>query len=220
MENVENKMSETFAEFGESPNQMEGEVIVTKITEIVTEVHHYDFKSLSLEEIANIQNIPIIPKEETFPNFNQVLVRNKYYKLYLAKTDKLSVCSLLILNDVSNNKNDFGKLLQKLAQLNDLTAKCVVKLRGIVILEPENQCYLLFEPLMSSYRKKLDEKIGIEANTKYAILFYLIELISQCHERDIGLMDIKPSTLLFNNFEEFKYLIPFCKLYNLKFKIS
>lgn len=206
-EEVVNKMSETFADFSGGGEAISEINIPKEGSEIIISQEIVDYNNMTIEEIVTKANIPVLKDAETFPNFNQVFVHTKHFKLYLAKHDTLQTASLLVLNDIDKKKTEFGNLINKLARLNEINSRNLLKLKGVVVFE--TKAYLLFEIILSSYLKKINEKVPIETNFKFTTLFYLIETISLCHEKDIGLLDIRPSLLLFNNLDELRFLIPF-----------
>jgi hypothetical protein len=150
-----------------------------------------------------------VPKEKTIPNFSQVYVHNKYHKFYFAKNEDLGPCSMIVLNGITDKKVIFGNLCSKLERYNQIEGKAVLKLKGIVIME--TNCWLLFEPILSSYKNKIKEKVPMDNTFKFITLFFLIELVFLAHQNQIGLLEIRPSNLLYSNIDELKYLIPFRK---------
>jgi serine/threonine protein kinase len=219
MENHDNKLSETFDNFGEVQQQIEKTEsvpvggIAEEAKEVIEEVkkieEDIDVNNTSLEDILKKLNFELLPKDDITPNYNQVFVKNKYFKLYYAKSVKFSACSLMVLNDVENKKNDLFVLLSKLSMLNSITCKALLRIRGISI--DGNKCFILFEPILANYRRKLRENTKLDESRKFCTLFYLAELIFQCHEKEISLLDINLSTLLYNNLDEFRYLIPYAE---------
>jgi hypothetical protein len=221
----ENKMSETFDNFGEGPKEenlmletvnLVGEVIDALTTNsfttsILQEIPvNLDYESMEIEEIIKKYNFEIIPKEEVQPNFTQVYVHNKFHKFYLAKCSKLGPCSMIVLNDVENKKTQFGTLLANLSKINsEINIRTLLKVKGITIRD--KQVFLIFEPILTSYKNKVLSNQVNDINLKYITIFYLIELMCECHSKQIGLQTLRPSTLLYNNVDEFRYLITFRK---------
>lgn len=208
---MENLGNETFDNFGDAGNMdipvgveqgqiLEGENIQEEVV---------DYEKMNLEEICKKFGFEVIPKETIFPNFTQIMSHNKYHKLYLAKTDNFGPCSLLILNDAGNKKLTFASLMTKLSLVNDVNCKGLLKIKGVSIVD--SSVYFLFEPILSSYRNKIKQKSMIDSNFKFVTLFYLIELAQLLHEKRVSLIEIRPSNILYNNLDEFRFIIPFRK---------
>jgi hypothetical protein len=223
MDNPDNKLSETFTIPNDNPEEKEKIPVIDEVANLIMNQKIaeeiklsdnnddlIDFSALSIEEIVKKLGFPIFTKEETYPNFS-VFIRNKYHKFYAAKNDKLGGCSIIILNGVNIKKEKFGRLLQQLAKLNQIPSRCLMKCRGVVLVE-EGQVFLIFDFVCNSYKKILDEKKKIEDNFKFITLFYLIEIIVQCHEKGISLLDIRPSNLIYNGADELRYLISYRKI--------
>jgi hypothetical protein len=200
--------NETFNDFGDkSPIggdmnlQMEQNMLMDQ-TQLNT-----PYESMSITEIIKKFNFQIFFKDEIQPNFTQVYVHNKFHKFYLAKNPTIGPLSIIILNDVANKKSTFAKLLEKLSTMNDTNSKYILKLKGIVNID-DKQVYLVFDPVLSSYRNKYKAKL-VDLNFKYITIFYMVELVHQCHAKNVGLETMRPSTLLYNNLDELRYLIPY-----------
>jgi hypothetical protein len=201
--------NETFDNFGDPGNMPVGGEVPVEGGEAILQEEVIDYSVMTLEELCTKFGFEIIPKETVFPNFTQVFAHNKYHKLYLAKTDKFGPCSLLILNDAETKKLTFASLLTKLALVNDVACKGLLKVRGVSIVD--HHVYFLFEPVLSSFKNKQKERVGLDSNFKFVTLFYMIELAYLCHEKRVSLIEVRPSNILYNNLDEFRFLIPFRK---------
>lgn len=167
------------------------------------------FESMSITEIVKKFNFQIFFKDEIQPIFTQVYVHNKFHKFYLAKNPTIGPLSIIMLNDVNSKKSIFGRLLQKLSIMNDINSKYILKLKGVVNID-DKHVYLVFDPVLTSFRNKLKSKL-VDVNFKYITIFYLVELVHHCHSKNLGLETIRPSTILQNNADELRYLIPYSK---------
>jgi serine/threonine protein kinase len=208
---MENAGNETFDNFGDpgNMNMPVGEEQGQQIEGENPQEEVVDFENMSLEDICKKFGFEVIPKETVFPNFTQVMAHNKYHKLYLAKTDNFGPCSLLILNDAGNKKLTFASLMTKLSLVMDVNCKGLLKIKGVSIVD--SSVYFLFEPILSSYRNKIKEKSALDSNFKFVTLFYLIELAQFLHEKRVNLIEVRPSNILYNNLDEFRFIIPFRK---------
>jgi serine/threonine protein kinase len=204
--------NETLNDFGDK-SPIGGDNINIEVEQnmlIQPPVSNTQYEAMTIVEIMKKFNFQIFFKEEIQPNFSQVYVHNKYHKFYLAKNNTLGPLSIIVLNDVSNKKSVFGKLLEKLSNINDINCKNILKMKGIVNID-DKQIYLVFDTVLTSYRNKFKAKL-IDISVKYITIFYLCEIVQQCHSRQIGLEVIRPSNLLYNNIDELRYLIPFRKI--------
>lgn len=171
------------------------------------------YEKNSIDYIINRFDFEIFSKEEIQLYFTQVYVHNKSHKFYLGKSSTLGSLSVIILNDVSNKKSLLGSLLEKLAYMNEINSKYLLKLQGIVNND-DKQVYLIFDPVLTSYSDKIKTKPA-DLKLKYTMIFHLVELVHHCHSKSVGLETIRPSNLLLNGNDELRFLIPFRKLYYL-----
>jgi len=171
-------------------------------------IENLDYEQMSIEDILKKNKVEIYNNEDTQPLFNQVMIRNKYFKLYMAKNTTLQNCSLMVLNDVDKKKKIFGELLENLSKLDPVNSNFVLKLKGANAFP--NKVYLLFDLVMINYLEK-KKQYEIDNNFKFCVLFFLIELLSALHEQIIMIEDIRYSLILFDNMDELKYMIPFGK---------
>jgi hypothetical protein len=169
-----------------------------------------DYSSFTIEEIISKFPFTIIPKEDITPNFSQVYVHNKYTKLYLAKTNKFGPCSLLILNEVDSKKMTFANLLTKLSFVNDLNCKGLLKIKAISIVN--RAVWFLYDPIMNTLKNSKKTKSNTDLNPKFSVLFYLIEMVHYLHDKRNSIMELRPSNVLLNSHDEFRYLIPYRKM--------
>lgn len=165
-----------------------------------------DYESMSIHEILKRNKVEIFNNEDTQPLFNQVVINNKHFKLYLARNSTLQNCSLMVLNDVDRKKKTFGKLLENLARLDQVNSNFVLKLKGANAFA--NKVYLLFDLVLMNYSAK-KKQVESNNNFKFCVLFYLIEMLSALHEQTIILEDLRFSLLLLDNIDELKFMVPF-----------
>ena len=168
--------------------------------------------SKPLKEIIAHLKLQEISIGEIVPNFSKVLFQNKIFKFYMGKLSSSGVCSLIVINGISKAKSDFLVILNMLSKVQSIDHISLLKLKGVVIID-ENTCYLLFDPVMSSYFKRKKEGVNISSTEKFIFLFYIIEMLAKLHEKVISIDDLKQDNILFNSYEEFKYLIPLSNLF-------
>jgi hypothetical protein len=209
---VEHKsIDDTFLHFGDGhkiagegePNLNLG-VETTKI-----EDEKFDHSSKTFPEILEHSKITLIENSEIKPNFSSVLVKNRYNIIYSGELSNVGSCSIVVLNGIQENKNDFGQILMSLGKISALNAPRSLKLLGVSLFD--DKAYLIFEPISTSLIKKTRDN-AVENNAKYITMFYLIELTMQLHEKNISILEVKEDTILYNKNNEFRYLIPFSKL--------
>ena len=133
----------------------------------------------------------------------------------MGKNNTFGVCSLMVLNGITLRKKEFIRILKMFSSIKELDCKYLIKLKGISVIS-DDTCYLMFEPIMNSYNKKNKEGTKYSDIEKFALLFYVIEMTSQLHENKISIEEFRLDNVIYNSFDEFKYLIPMSKL-NLKF---
>ena len=209
---VENKLEDdTFLQFGEG-NKIagEGEPNINLGDDAVKhEEDKMDFSGKSFSEILDHFKISLVPNNEVNPNFSSELYTNRYNKFYPGEYTNFGICSIVVLNDINENKQDFTNLLVHLGKLSSINASRSLKLLGVSLFD--NKAYLIFEPISSSLSKKIRES-AIENNGKYIGMFYIIELTMQLHEKNISISDVKDDTILYNKNNEFRYLVPFSNI--------
>jgi len=193
--------NDSFLVFGDTSNleinNQDNAIIITP------EIH--DFSTKSLEEICLITNFNVITEDTTIKTEN-ILLKNRYVCFYDGSNNTHGEVSIIILNGLTENKQDFGCLLLKIKKLNDLNIKYNLRTIGIKILE--NSALLIFERISMNLQKKLSET-QIDELDKYIFMFHLIDFIGKLHENQITSIDLREDTILFDKDFSFKFLLPF-----------
>lgn len=169
-----------------------------------------ELEKKSVEEIISLLGLTSITAGDVVPSFAKVLFQNNTYKFYMGKNNTFGVCSLMVLNGITLRKKEFIRILKMFSSIKELDCKYLIKLKGISVIS-EDTCYLMFEPIMNSYNKKNKEGTKYTDVEKFALLFYVIEMTSQLHENKISIEEFRLDNVIYNSFDEFKYLIPMCK---------
>lgn len=175
------------------------------------EEYEEDYENMSIEQILNRNKIEIFDNNDTEPLFDQVVINNKYFKLYLAKNKALQNCSLMVLNEVNSKKSIFAELVENIARLNSVDSNCVLRLKGANVFS--NKIYFLFDLVVTSYLAK-KKQFDNNNNFKFYILFNLIEMLFSLHAENIMLEDLRFSLLLLDNMDELKFMVPFGMIFN------
>lgn len=166
-----------------------------------------------LEEIIKLLHHTVVPVEEVNPSFSKVLIQNNMFKFYMAKNNTFGVCSLMVINNITLRKKEFIKILKMFESIKDIDSNNLLKLKGATVID-DNTCYLLFDPLMNCFTKKAKDGQKLGDNEKFALLFYIIEMLSKLHDLKISFEDCKLDNVLYNAYDEFKYIIPMRKSLN------
>src|ERR1700712_1092792 len=106
-------INDTFVMFGDNSYLLNANKELKPIIDVI------DFISMSLEEICNKAQVDIIKIEEVIVNKENILLVNKYHTFYNGARNSEEV-SVLILNNLNENKQDFGNLLLKIKKLSNI----------------------------------------------------------------------------------------------------
>lgn len=217
-DSFDNSKSNIFKKYEDFYNERNSEYLEDSKFNNYTYSHNenIDYEKLSLEEILNTYKVQIFSQDETTPMWDQVVINNKYFKLYLAKNSKIQNCSLMVLNDVHKRKKLFGELLENLSRLDKLNSNFILKLKGANVFP--NKVYFLFDLVLTNYAAK-KKQIENNINFKFSVLFYLIEMLSVLHSEFIMLEDLRFSLIMLDNMDELKFLIPF-RIKNLSYLLT
>lgn len=204
--NVENQNTEDTKNKNNEEENKENKASSSKLKDLKLD----DLENNTLEEIAKYFELPLTSIGDVVPTFTKVLVQNTMFKFYMAKNTHIGVCSLMVLNGITFKKKEFIKILQMFKNISEINCNYLLKLKGITIID-ENTCYLLFDPLMNCYYRKIKEGTKFTDHEKFALLFYIVEMTSKLHEKQLSFEEFSLDNIIYNAYDEFKYLIPMSK---------
>lgn len=169
---------------------------------------YVEYLNMTVYEIINRYSQSILNMSDYTINYNKVLFQNKYFKFYAGKIKNSEMLSVLVLNNIDKLKTEFGRIIATLTCCNSVQASGMLKLRGISMINNDTTCILFFDSITSSLFLKQKEGIIMDTASKFASMFFLIEMTYMLHIRGINLYDLRPSTIMFNGDDEFRYLVP------------
>ena len=174
------------------------------------ETHNIEYL-LSRPVIEILQTFDYHPHEESDfePFFDNVLIENRFIRLYKGKHKKVGNCCVLVLNDVKTKKQQFVNLLKHLKSYYSSTKHHVLlKQLGCINLEKQGKVYLLFEPVLTTFQQKKDKNI-LDNNMKFVTLFNLLEYLMECHESNkLQFHSLRFDNLLYNVYDDLRVLPP------------
>ena len=204
--NLSNNNDRSLTNFDSNDNNVSGNNNINTTSSILIADNSNQYENDTIEQTITKVNIKTIQCNEIHIN-DSIYVSNKYFKLHLGKVGK-EQCSIIVLNNISKNKNYLISLLHKLVVMNNIKSNNLLMFQGVSLDKEKDNIYLIFEYVYTNYELK-SKTIPKDSPFIFETLLHVITTLVHCSLSHQPLYYLHKDIILYSPDDTFKLLIPF-----------